>query len=71
MSTGYTDIYTTIAGDMWDMIAYRVYGDERYMAQLMEANPDVADVVVFGGGVDLVVPDVAVTASAALPPWRR
>ena len=66
----YTDIYTTAAGDMWDAIAYRVYGAEKYMAQLMAANPAHAKTLVFGGGVELVVPDIEITAAFTLPPWR-
>lgn len=67
----YTDIYTTAAGDMWDHIAYKIYGDEQYMAQLMAANPAHASTVVFGGGVELIVPDIEISASSNLPPWRR
>lgn len=32
------DTYTTKQGDMWDMIAYEVYGDEYKMHYLMDAN---------------------------------
>jgi len=67
----YTDFYTTVAGDMWDLIAYKVFGHERYMAELMEANPDKAYITVFNGGVEMVVPDVAVSESSSLPPWKR
>ena len=58
----YVDVYYTSAGDMWDGIAHAVYGDEKYMAELMAANPDQADTVVFGAGVELIVPDIAVEA---------
>ena len=30
--------YTTIQGDVWDLIAYKLYGDEKYMKNLIEAN---------------------------------
>lgn len=67
----YQDIYTTVAGDMWDLISYRIYGNERYMAQLLEANPQHSAVMVFGGGVELVVPDIVVPVAATLPVWAR
>ena len=34
------DTYTSIQGDTWDMIAYKVYGKESAMVQLMEANSE-------------------------------
>ena len=30
--------YTTKQGDVWDKIAYEVYGDEEYTGWLMENN---------------------------------
>lgn len=71
MASNYSDIYTTVAGDMWDLIAYKIYGDEVYMAQLLAANPDQANTVVFGAGVELIVPDVEISAASSLPPWKR
>ena len=32
------ETYTTIQGDMWDSIAYRLYGNEKYVGDLMKAN---------------------------------
>ena len=32
--------YTTIAGDMWDGIAYKTLGDEAYTDKLMKQNPE-------------------------------
>ena len=34
--------YTTIAGDMWDGIAYKTLGDEAYTDRLMKLNPQYA-----------------------------
>lgn len=65
-------VYKTIQGDMWDTISYRLYGTGDYMHRLMEANPAIADVWVFGGGVIVVVPDIVVDgAGVKLPPWKR
>ena len=39
------DIYVTTQGDCWDSLAYELYGDEKYMQLLIEANdmPDEED----------------------------
>ena len=31
--------YTAKLGDTWDFISYKVYGDEKYVIDLMVANP--------------------------------
>ena len=41
------DIYTTIQGDMWDGISYKVYGSDRYSKKLIKANISYANVVIF------------------------
>ncbi len=63
--------YTTVQGDMWDVIAKKVYDDEAGMNVLMEANTDYTEVVVFPAGVYLTVPDWDAPATSLLPPWRR
>ena len=63
--------YTTIQGDAWDQIAYKVYGEERHMKFLMEANPALMDTLIFRSGVMLNVPDLQEEQSASLPFWRR
>ena len=50
--------YTTIQGDVWDLIAYKLYGDEKYMKNLIEANWKHIDIVVFSSGTVLNVPDL-------------
>jgi len=65
------DIYTTIAGDYWDAIAYKVYGDETLMHRLLAANPAQRGVLRFGAGVEITCPDVEVEVSNKVPPWRR
>ena len=63
--------YTTIQGDMWDTIAYKVYGSESGMNTLLEANQEYDDVVVFPANVVLQVPEYTSTETFNLPPWRR
>lgn len=63
--------YSTIAGDMWDYIALKTVGSEKYMSELIEANPAYRDMVVFGGGIKLNIPEIKAAKLTSLPPWRR
>lgn len=63
--------YTTAQGDMWDLIAKRLYGDEASLNILLEANQQYADIVVFPAGIVLEVPEYTAPATSMLPPWRR
>ena len=47
------DRYTTIQGDTWDSIAFKIYGDEYKVQLLMEANREYMDIFVFSGGLEL------------------
>lgn len=64
--------YITRQGDVWDAIAYRVYGSEKYMGFLMRHNFRHLDVFIFGPGTELQTPELpAEEQTARLPPWRR
>ena len=65
--------YQTVQGDMWDSIAKQAYGTETAMDQLMRANPDLLQVVVFGAGEIVLLPQISAqeAASTAGPPWRK
>ncbi len=64
--------YTTMQGDAWDSIAYRLWGDERLFMELVNANPDHLDTVIFPAGVKLNVPERPTAAiKLELPPWRK
>lgn len=65
------DTYTSIQGDTWDMIAYKVYGKESAIVQLIEANSDLANIAIFPSGVQVICPTIAPEASHILPPWRK
>lgn len=71
IETEEVDIYTTIQGDTWDIIALKVYGNERYMSDLLKANPRYIDTMFFGAGVEIVCPDIEQNAVENLPPWKR
>lgn len=63
--------YITSLGDTWDMIAYKMYGNERQMSVLLEANPTYRETVIFPADVVIKVPEVAASSSMVLPPWKR
>lgn len=66
--------YTTISGDTWDLIAYKVYGYEHFCDKLMDANREYLDIMVFPDGVTLTIPHrdtfVADTVLSDQPNWR-
>ncbi|MBR4153366.1 MAG: tail protein X [Selenomonadaceae bacterium] len=64
--------YTTCAGDQWDLISYKVYGTEKYVVELLRANPDYSDVFIFGANEEIKIPDIAPeNKTSKLPPWKR
>ena len=63
--------YTTKQGDRWDLIAFRVLGNENYMSQLLEANKQHREVYIFSAGVELSIPEIAEETVSTAPPWRR
>lgn len=72
---GSQTVYSTIQGDTWDGIAFRLWGREHLMSALLQANPDHADVLMFPAGIVLNVPEVNpdafVQPVTELPPWIR
>ena len=63
--------YTTIAGDTWDMVAFKARGSEMYMDRLMKLNIAYSEVVVFPAGIELLLPPEEISVSAKLPTWKR
>lgn len=65
--------YTTVSGDVWDLIAYKVYGDAMRFDWLMKNNIALLDTFVFDSGVVLNTPELPETTTAqtaAMPAWR-
>lgn len=64
--------YTTIQGDKWDSISYKVYGDTRFTDVLIAANPQRRKIYIFSAGVMLDIPEVETRITADnLPPWKK
>ena len=64
-------VYKTIQGDTWDGIAVKVYGDEKYMNKLLEANQAYREMIIFQGNVSLYLPDMQAQTTTILPPWKK
>ncbi|MCM1307583.1 MAG: tail protein X [Butyrivibrio sp.] len=62
--------YTTIQGDMWDSVSYKVYGSEKYMGLLMQRNMERLDTFIFGSGTVLYVPELESETESDIPAWR-
>ena len=62
----------TVEGDTFDILALIFYGDEKLASEIIQANPDHCDVLIFDAGVSITIPEVSsVTMPETLPPWRR
>lgn len=64
-------VYKTIQGDTWDCIAVKVYGDEKYMNELLEANQAYRENIIFPANVSLSLPDIQTQTTTILPPWKK
>ena len=62
--------YTTIQGDMWDSISYKVYGSEKYIGLLMQSNLELLDIFIFDAGTEITVPEMENEIKSDSPSWR-
>ncbi|KZL88718.1 tail protein X [Clostridium magnum] len=66
------DTYTTVLGDTWDMIAFKIWGNEKYARELIEVNLAYVAIIMFSDGIILNIPEIATTTDdSSLPPWKR
>ena len=68
--------YICSGGESWDSIALNVYGNEKYAAELICANPAYSRRAVFAGGESLRLPVIAMredesTAMPVTAPWKE
>ena len=63
--------YTTIQGDTWDLISYKLFGSEKYMKNLIEANWPLLEVLVFSSGTVITVPDLPEHNDEDAPFWMQ
>lgn len=70
------DSYTTVQGDTWDMIGFKLFGKggEKKIDRLIKANINLARQVFFPAGMLIQVPaDIQSEPQVfeGLPPWKR
>ena len=62
--------YKTISGDMFDLIAYKEYGNCNYVGELFKANERKLANLKFSAGEEIEVPEVDKKTHLKLPPWK-
>ena len=62
--------FITTQGETWDSISLRVYGSEKLMHVLIEANHQYRDIAVFPANCELIIPELPRGERIAFPPWR-
>ena len=60
-----------IRGEAFDSLALVLYGNEKYAADLLLANPELCHKIIFDGGEELKVPQISETTVSPLPPWKQ
>ena len=61
--------YSTVAGDSFDSVAFKLFGSEKCAVDLIKANPDHVQTFIFNAGVELNIPEIKVTTEPILP-WQ-
>lgn len=59
--------HTTLAGDRWDLLAHRYYGDGSAYGFVLQANPDVPFTPLLPAGVPLKIPILDAAVLAPVP----
>lgn len=64
--------YTTILGDTFDLVAYKMYGDSKGVKKIIDANQIYSGTLIFSAGTELIIPQKEeVIADENIAPWRR
>jgi phage tail protein X len=67
--------HITTAGERWDTLAWKYYGDATLFGPIIQTNPQIAIEAVFEAGLNIGVPILVVNQAAQnqndLPPWKR
>jgi hypothetical protein len=64
-------MYIATAGETWDIVALKIWGDEKLCHLLMESNPQYLHKDVFEGGEELTIPQLPETQETPPAPWRE
>ena len=65
-------LHVTAAGERWDLLAWRYYGDPTDYSPIIMANPNVPIEPVFDAGVSIAIPlqQKSLVGPVNLPPWK-
>jgi phage tail protein X len=65
--------HITAAGERWDLLAWRYYGNPTLYGPIIMANPSVPIEPVFEAGLTVVIPILQQNQAVAinLPPWKQ
>jgi len=67
--------HVTVAGERWDTLAWKYYGDATLVGPIIQTNPQISIEAVFEAGLNIGVPVLVVNPAtqnqADLPPWKR
>lgn len=64
-------MHKTKQGETWDLISISEYGTPHKVAELISANPEYADVLIFEEGINLIIPTIKADTISSLPPWKQ
>jgi phage tail protein X len=69
--------HVTQAGERWDTLAWRYYGDPHGYGRIIEANPALDITSALPSGITVLIPVLSASAAEQalqaeeLPPWKR
>ncbi len=65
--------HITAAGERWDLLAWRYYGNATLYSPIIMANPSVPIEPVFEAGLTVLIPILQQSQALAvnLPPWKQ
>ncbi len=64
-----SSVYITKAGDIWDIISFKVYGNEKFVLDLIKENPEFSAMAIFPANVYIKCPEIKNIKEGELPPW--
>lgn len=64
-------VYETKAGDTWDLIAFKLLGNENFMEDLLRANMELSEIVIFPAGVEVAIPFIEKNRREGVAPWLQ
>lgn len=62
--------YKTEQNDTWDLISFKVFGNESYTEKILQYNSQLSKIVFFPAGIILKIPTIEKVKSGVEPPWN-